>query len=420
MMVSVCIICIAVFILTAHSKENITGEYSSEDILYESDISEDDVYEENVSEDVTEDEIDTGSVEVYNEYIENEYIDEIEEILGEMTLREKICQMLLVNPESITGVLAVTSAGETTRDALEEYPVGGIMFSKKNLVSTDQTTEMISNIQSYSNIDLFIAIDEEGGVVNRIMTALDTTYINSMYTYKDDGYDTAYNNALTIASDMAELGFNLDFAPVADVWSNPDNTVIGVRAYSDDFNEAAELISYAVKGFHDGNVMCTLKHFPGHGNTVEDSHYGTAYVYKTKEELSHEELLPFISGIEAGADFIMVGHLMIPDIDDVPATLSEEIITGMLREELGYDGIIITDSLEMSAIADCYTTKETAVLAIKAGNDMLLEPSDIDGTIAAIEEAVENGEITEERIDESVRRILSVKLNYGLSLKNEE
>jgi beta-N-acetylhexosaminidase len=338
----------------------------------------------------------------------------LEAVLGEMTLRQKVCQMMFVNPESITKTSYVTVAGDATRAALEEYAVGGIMYSKPNLLNGEQVTEMIANTQSYSTIGLFIAADEEGGTVNRLMATLGTTYINSMYNYKDDGTDVAYDNAYTIAMDMQNFGFNLDFAPVADVWSNPDNTVIGRRAYSDDFNQAAELIPYAVNGFHEGGVMCTLKHFPGHGNTEEDSHTGSAYVNRTLEELENEEFLPFKAGIEAGAEFVMVGHLIVSDIDELPATLSEKIVTGILREELGYQGIIITDSFEMNAISDNYSSREAAVMAVKAGVDMILEPANLDEAIDGIVEAVENGDISEERIDESVERILTVKMEYGL------
>lgn len=348
---------------------------------------------------------------------EDIYMKQAEEIVSDMTLREKICQMLFVSPESITGVSAVTMSGDIMQAALVEYPVGGIMYSEKNFVSKSQTADMIADAQAYSRIDLFVSTDEEGGVVSRLMGTVGTTYVKSMYTYKDEGLQTAYDNAKTIAADMYELGFNLDFAPVADVWSNQSNTVIGKRAYSDDFESAAALISYAVKGFHDGNIMCTLKHFPGHGDTVEDSHYGNAYVNKGREQIECEELLPFISGIEADADFVMVGHITVSDIEDVPASFSKEIVTGMLRDELGFDGIIITDSLLMEAVADCYTVEDMAVLAIKAGNDMLLLPQDVDRTIEAITAAVENGEITEERIDESVTRILAAKLEYGLCVE---
>lgn len=338
----------------------------------------------------------------------------VEDTLASMTLREKICQMMFVRPELLTGVDPVTVAGETTKAALEEYPIGGIMYSAKNLVSYEQTTEMISGIQEYSSIDLFIAADEEGGTVNRLMSTLGTTYIDSMYSYKDDGAETAYSNAYTIAADMASYGFNLDFAPVADVWSNPDNTVIGRRAYSDDFSQAAELVGSAVSGFEDGGVLCTLKHFPGHGDTAQDSHYSSAYVTKTKAEIMSEEMLPFESGIDAGADFVMVGHLIVPDIDELPATLSYSISTEMLRNELGFEGVAITDSLDMEAISGSYTSGEAALMAVEAGMDMLLDPVSLEDAVSALETAVESGGLTEERIDESVRRILTAKEKAGL------
>lgn len=338
----------------------------------------------------------------------------VEETLAGMSLHDKICQMMFVTPESITGMGVVTAAGETTRESLEKYPVGGIMYSAQNLESSEQVTEMIANSQEYSAIDLFIAADEEGGIVNRLMSTLGTTYIDSMYNYRYDGTDTAYNNAYTIASDMSSYGFNLDFAPVADVWSNPDNTVIGERAYSDDYSQAAELVGSAVAGFEAGGVLCTLKHFPGHGDTAQDSHYSSAYVTKTKDEIMSEEMLPFEAGVEAGADFVMVGHLIVPDIDELPATLSYKIGTEMLRNEIGFEGVVITDSLNMEAISDNYTAGEAAVMAVQAGMDMLLDSADVDAAIAALEDAVESGEITEDRINQSVRRILTAKEKAGI------
>lgn len=273
---------------------------------------------------------------------------------------------------------------------------------------------MIDNSQKYSSIGLFVATDEEGGVVNRLMDTVGTTYIGSMYYYKDDGDETAYENAYTIANDMSALGFNLDFAPVADVWSNPDNTVIGERAYSDDYAQAAELVGNAVKGFNDGGVMCTLKHFPGHGDTAEDSHYSSAYVHRTKEEIMADEMQPFRSGIEAGAEFVMVGHLIVPDIDEVPATLSYKIATGILREELKFEGVAITDSFEMESIADNYSVDDAVVMSVKAGMDMILQPKDMASAVNSIEQAVADGELSEDRIDESVRRILTLKESRGL------
>ena len=337
-----------------------------------------------------------------------------DETLAGMTLHEKVCQMMFVTPEELTGEDGVTVAGDATRQALENYPVGGIVYFAKNLESQDQVKEMIDNSQKYSSIGLFVATDEEGGVVNRLMDTVGTTYIGSMYYYKDDGDETAYENAYTIANDMSALGFNLDFAPVADVWSNPDNTVIGERAYSDDYAQAAELVGNAVKGFNDGGVMCTLKHFPGHGDTAEDSHYSSAYVHRTKEEIMADEMQPFRSGIEAGAEFVMVGHLIVPDIDEVPATLSYKIATGILREELKFEGVAITDSFEMESIADNYSVDDAVVMSVKAGMDMILQPKDMASAVNSIEQAVADGELSEDRIDESVRRILTLKESRGL------
>ena len=356
----------------------------------------------------------TADSQETTEVTEEEKPSLVDETLAGMTLHEKVCQMMFVTPEELTGEDGVTVAGDATRQALENYPVGGIVYFAKNLESQDQVKEMIDNSQNYSSIGLFVATDEEGGVVNRLMDTVGTTYIGSMYYYKDDGDETAYENAYTIANDMSALGFNLDFAPVADVWSNPDNTVIGERAYSDDYAQAAELVGNAVKGFNDGGVMCTLKHFPGHGDTAEDSHYSSAYVHRTKEEIMADEMQPFRSGIEAGAEFVMVGHLIVPDIDEVPATLSYKIATGILRDELKFEGVAITDSFEMESIAYNYSVDDAVVMSVKAGMDMILQPKDMASAVNSIEQAVADGELSEDRIDESVRRILTLKESRGL------
>ena len=367
-----------------------------------------------VTESGTTTEEQTADSQETTEVTEEEKPSLVDETLAGMTLHEKVCQMMFVTPEELTGEDGVTVAGDATRQALENYPVGGIVYFAKNLESQDQVKEMIDNSQKYISIGLFVATDEEGGVVNRLMDTVGTTYIGSMYYYKDDGDETAYENAYTIANDMSALGFNLDFAPVADVWSNPDNTVIGERAYSDDYAQAAELVGNAVKGFNDGGVMCTLKHFPGHGDTAEDSHYSSAYVHRTKEEIMVDEMQPFRSGIEAGAEFVMVGHLIVPDIDEVPATLSYKIATGILRDELKFEGVAITDSFEMESIADNYSVDDAVVMSVKAGMDMILQPKDMASAVNSIEQAVADGELSEDRIDESVRRILTLKESRGL------
>lgn len=367
-----------------------------------------------VTESGTTTEEQTADSQETTEVTEEEKPSLVDETLAGMTLHEKVCQMMFVTPEELTGEDGVTVAGDATRQALENYPVGGIVYFAKNLESQDQVKEMTDNSQKDSSIGLFVATDEEGGVVNRLMDTVGTTYIGSMYYYKDDGDETAYENAYTIANDMSALGFNLDFAPVADVWSNPDNTVIGERAYSDDYAQAAELVGNAVKGFNDGGVMCTLKHFPGHGDTAEDSHYSSAYVHRTKEEIMADEMQPFRSGIEAGAEFVMVGHLIVPDIDEVPATLSYKIATGILRDELKFEGVAITDSFEMESIADNYSVDDAVVMSVKAGMDMILQPKDMASAVNSIEQAVADGELSEDRIDESVRRILTLKESRGL------
>ena len=257
----------------------------------------------------------------------------LQSLLSQMTLHEKVCQMLVVTPESITGVEAVTAAGDTTKKALQAMPVGGILYSKPNLRSKEQVKTMLQNTQSYSAIPLMFTCDEEGGRVNRLMSTLNTTLIGPMLDYKDQGVEIAYKNACTIASDMSALGFNADMAPVADVWSNPENTVIGDRAYSDDFQQAAVLVASAVEGFHAGGVATALKHFPGHGDTSEDTHYGAVFITKTLEEIREKELLPFQAGIQADSDMVMIGHLILSDIDDQPAPFSHKIVTELLRQD---------------------------------------------------------------------------------------
>ena len=336
-----------------------------------------------------------------------------EALLADMSLHEKVCQLFVVRPEVLTGLSPVTVAGEATQQALENYPVGGLIYSVDNLATQEQTREMIENTQSYSKIPLIISADEEGGNVGRLMYKLGTTFIHSMYSYKDEGPETAYQNALTIGTDMVSCLFNTDYAPVADVWTNPANTVIGDRAYSDDFEQAAELVASAVQGFTDAGVVCCLKHFPGHGDTDTDTHDGAAVVDKSLEELRAGELLPFISGIEAGADMVMIGHITVTALDEVPATISEAVISGLLREELGWDGVVITDSLDMGAMAG-YDNGEVCVRFIEAGGDILLGVPDLAAAVSAVEAAVSEGRLTEQRLDESVQRILELKIEHGI------
>lgn len=340
--------------------------------------------------------------------------DAAECLLAEMTLHEKVCQLFVVFPSDLTGVSRVTAAGETTRKALEAWPVGGLIYDRTNLVSQDQARTMLEKVQGCSKIPLILTCDEEGGRVNRVMGTLGTTYIGPMLDYADQGPEKAAENAKTIGGDLRSIGFNMDLAPVADVWSNPANTVIGDRAYSTDFTQASTLVAAAVRGFHNGGVACVLKHFPGHGDTSADSHYGAVYVDKTLDELRAAELLPFQAGIAAGADAVMIGHLIVREAGDQPALLSHKLVTELLRQELGFTGVVMTDSLQMQAMTDHYTSAEIAVGAVKAGVDLLLCPRDLEAAVQALTEAVESGEISRERLDESVLRILRLKLDHGI------
>lgn len=340
--------------------------------------------------------------------------DPVETLLAEMGLREKVCQLFIVAPSSITGVTTVTAAGEQTALALEKYPVGGLLYDRKNMVSQEQVRTMLANVQGYSRIPLLLTLDEEGGRVNRLMATVGTTKIGPMLDYKDQGIETAKENARIIAADILSCGFNMNLAPVADVWSNPANTVIGDRAYSDNFQQAAELVSAAVEGFHEGGAACVLKHFPGHGDTSADSHYGSVYVYKTLDELRQAELIPFQAGIDAGADAVMMGHLILTDVEEVPALFSSRLVNDLLREEMGFQGVVMTDSLQMQAMVDHYGSAEIAVRAVKAGVDVLLCPLKLENAADALIEAVESGELPESRIDESVLRILRLKEANGI------
>ncbi len=335
-------------------------------------------------------------------------------ILADMTLRDKIDQMMIVSPENLTGATTVYRAGPTTEKAIEEHPVGGLIYHAQNMNTQDQTIEMIQGVQEFSKIGLLIAVDEEGGEVARVAETLGTTEFDSMYEYRDKGKETAFQNANKIGSEIKQFGFNTDFAPVADVWSNKANTVIGERAYSSDFKQAAELVPEAVKGLQKAGVISCLKHFPGHGDTLEDSHAELAYTDKSRDDLAAQEWTVFKAGIDAGAEMVMTGHICVKQIDQLPATFSYKLITDELRGTLGFKGVIITDSLQMGAVTNQFEDGDAVVKAVQAGADMLLEPEDLEEAEEALEKAVRNEQIAEERLDESVMRILKMKIRYKI------
>lgn len=343
-------------------------------------------------------------------------VDTVQAIMDTMTLEEKVYQLFVVTPEALTGSEVVTAAEDRLADDLRRCPVGGIILFGQNLQTREQTTALISAHQSFSRIPLLVAVDEEGGTVSRLGSNpnMGVTPFPPMGEIRDRN-DT-YQVGLTLGSELSGLGFNLDFAPVADIDSNARNPVIGNRAFGRDAETVSKLLEACVLGFQESGLMCTLKHFPGHGDTAEDSHLGYAKSDATLDDLRSQELLPFSAGIAAGAPVVMVGHISLPKItgDNTPATLSPVLVTDLLRTELGFTGLIITDAMNMGAITEHHSSGDAAVLAILAGCDLILMPEDLSQAAQALQNAVETGIITTARIDDSVRRILAMKLSYGI------
>ena len=348
--------------------------------------------------------------------------DRVEKLLAGMELKQKVAQMFMVTPEALTGYSKVTAAGEVTKQCFIRYPVGGVIYMAGNLIDTEQTRIMLSNMQDYSveylGFPVFLGVDEEGGTVARIAgnRAFGVEDVGNISEIGASGNcDLAYQAGSTIGAYLSALGFNLDFAPVADVWSNKKNTVVKYRSPGSDPELVRDMVIAQIEGFKEQGILCAVEHFPGHGSTSEDSHNGAAVVERTLQELFECDLIPFKGAVQAGVPFVMVGHLSLPKVveDDVPAVFSKEIITDILRGELGFDGIVITDALDMGAVTDYYSSAQAAVMAVAAGADMLLMPEDFVAAYEGVLNAVQRGELTQERIDESVRRILKVKLEMA-------
>ena len=345
------------------------------------------------------------------------------QLVSQMTLEDKIAQMFVITPNALTGYASgVTAAGDTTKEAYQSRPVGGIVYMADNLTDPEQTTTMLSNMQEIARertgLPVFLCVDEEGGSVARIAgnDAFGVTDVGNMSDIGASGdVQNAYNAGSTIGSYLAALGFNVDFAPVADVLTNPDNQVLGQRSFGSDAQTVAGMVTSELQGLSAAGVYGMVKHFPGHGGTSGDSHDGAVSTDKTLEELMAEELVPFQSAIDGGVNFVMVGHISAPNVtgDNAPATLSKVLITDVLRGQMGYNGIVITDAMNMEAITGFYNSDKAAVLAVTAGADMILMPADYNTAYTGILNAVNDGTITEERINESVTRIVKAKLAMG-------
>ncbi len=343
---------------------------------------------------------------------------QIDEVLKSMTIEEKIWQMFVVTPESLTGVDTVTVAGDISRSAVRERPVGGLVFFEPNLIDEGQISSMLAGMQQFSleriGLPMFLCVDEEGGDVQRIGGRIaGSDYVPPMSEIGASGdTDRARECGEAIGLKLAALGFNVDFAPCADVLTNPANEVVRTRSFGSDPARCADMAAAFMEGLHRFGIMSALKHFPGHGSTSLDSHNGNALSEHTMAQLEELDLPPFIAGIKKGTEMIMTGHISFPNasMENVPASLSPELVDGVLRQRLGYDGIVITDALNMGAITANYSSAEAAVKAVEAGSDLLLMPVDLNAAYQGLLDAVLSGRIGEERINESLRRIIRLKL----------
>ncbi len=360
-----------------------------------------------------EDEIVTPDPEtVVPELTPEEKLDDIiDAAIEAMPLEDKVAGLFIVTPEGLTGKDKVTQAGETTQAALNQYAVGGIIYFDSNMRSEEKFLEMVQNTVAFSKYPLFLASDEEGGKISRLTEAGLASKTDSAGNIGATNDPTnAYNAGAGIAVSMNKYGLNLDLAPVADI-TVVDNSAIGDRSYGSDSTVAGSMVSSMVTALQENGVSACLKHFPGIGSTVQDTHDGMASTERTIEEFRANEFTVFKAGIDAGADFVMIGHISAPGLtgDNTPCSLSQTVVTDMLRGELGFEGVVISDALNMTSITDYYTSEQAAILALKAGCDMILMPEDFEEAYQGVLAAVENGTISEERINDSLKRIYRIK-----------
>ena len=351
-------------------------------------------------------------VEEPQELTSDDYLNQIaDSCIAEMSLENKVAGLFMVTPEALTGVDTVIQAGDTTKQKLSEYPVGGLVYFSKNIKSADQLKEMLDTTRNTMIYPVFLAVDEEGGSVSRVAGAGLADDVGDMSEIGSTcDPEKAKEAGTTIGTYLSQFGFNVDFAPVADVVS-AENAVIGNRSFGSDPNVVGTMVAAEVQGLQESGVSACLKHFPGIGDTTTDTHDEKTVSEKTLEDMQQTDLPAFQSGIDAGADFVMVSHMSLPNVvgDDTPCSLSGAVISDLLRNQLGYNGIVITDALDMSAITDSYSSAEAAVKAIEAGADMLLMPENFEEAYQGVLDAVQNGTISEDRINESLKRIYRVK-----------
>lgn len=342
--------------------------------------------------------------------------DPVQAQLDKMSLNEKIGQMVIVGLDG-------TNLQADARKMIETYKVGGFILYKPNITSAEQTLKFLNQLKKANQPNpaaLWLSTDQEGGRVSR----MPEPYLK-IPTAKEIGQknSTAYATGIgqALGEEIKSVGFNLDFAPVMDINSNPNNPVIGDRSYGANADTVINNGTAVLKGIQSEGVAAVVKHFPGHGDTSVDSHLELPVVNKSLKQLEGFELLPFQAAVKQGTDMVMVAHLLIPKIDpDYPASLSKQMISDLLRDQLGYDGVVITDDLTMGGIVKHYGIAEAAVRSIQAGSDIVLVGHDVEretAVIKALQNAASSGKLTEQEIDQHVYRILQLKQKYKLSDK---
>lgn len=345
---------------------------------------------------------------------EIEEVDKIKDKVESMSLEEKIGQLFIVGFEG-------EEINDEIVDLVKNQKVGGLIYFSRNIVDSNQIINLNNEIKAIEkDIPLFISVDEEGGVVSRVPEEF-VKLPSSGYIGQFNDENLSYNVGKIIAKELNSLGFNMDFAPVLDIDSNPNNTVIEERAFGNNSEIVSRLGIKTMEGIKDGKIIPVVKHFPGHGDTDVDSHYGLPIVKKTLEELENLEFIPFKNAIDNGADVVMISSIILESIDnEYPATMSKKVTTDILRDSLGFDGVIATDDMTMGAIVDNYNLADAVIMSINAGSDLVLVChgyDDIINSIVAVKDAVNSKIISEEKIDESVYRILKLKDKYNVNNK---
>ncbi|MEC1785562.1 beta-N-acetylhexosaminidase [Schinkia azotoformans] len=337
----------------------------------------------------------------------------ISEIVSGMTLNEKIGQLILAG---ITG----TTMDTNTRNLITQYNVGGFIFYKNNLVNPWQAVQLVNQIKAVNatNLPLLLSVDEEGGRITRLPGGLVNLPSNQQIGVVNN-QKFSYKVGAILGEELKSFGLNMDFAPVLDINSNPNNPVIGDRSFGDNAKLVSRLGIQTMKGIQSQNIIATIKHFPGHGDTSVDSHLELPIVNKSLKELKELELIPFERAIKKGADVVMVAHILLPQLDPQnPASMSKTVMSDILRNQLDFEGVIITDDMTMRAITDHFDIGRAAVESVKSGSDIILvghHYKNVVETISSLKSAVQKGEISEQRINESVARIIALKRKYGIN-----